>query len=131
MKTKAIILVVVAIAFFSFQIASAQQTVEKQNTTIVSDTTKINYTCPMHSEIVSNKPGTCPKCGMELVKQEKGKTQSEPMKHNMGSMMGPMHGKSDMDQNSTGQKSDNMNMMKGMGIFMGIMMVIMMVVILF
>ncbi|WP_426478711.1 multicopper oxidase domain-containing protein [Chryseobacterium sp. CBSDS_008] len=28
------------------------------------------YTCPMHPEIVSNKPGKCPKCGMELVEKE-------------------------------------------------------------
>jgi len=25
------------------------------------------YTCPMHPEIVSDKPGKCPKCGMNLV----------------------------------------------------------------
>ncbi|MFA5991769.1 MAG: heavy metal-binding domain-containing protein [Candidatus Doudnabacteria bacterium] len=25
------------------------------------------YTCPMHPEVVSNEPGKCPKCGMELV----------------------------------------------------------------
>src|SRR5881397_632794 len=33
------------------------------------------YTCPMHSEIRSTSPGTCPKCGMTLVpvaKTEKG-----------------------------------------------------------
>lgn len=29
------------------------------------------YTCPMHSEITSDKPGSCPKCGMKLVKTEK------------------------------------------------------------
>lgn len=26
----------------------------------------VSYTCPMHSDIKSNKPGDCPKCGMEL-----------------------------------------------------------------
>ena len=25
------------------------------------------YTCPMHPEIQSEKPGSCPKCGMSLV----------------------------------------------------------------
>jgi Cu+-exporting ATPase len=25
-----------------------------------------SYTCPMHPEVVQDKPGTCPKCGMEL-----------------------------------------------------------------
>ncbi len=28
--------------------------------------TRIEYTCPMHPEIVRDRPGTCPKCGMAL-----------------------------------------------------------------
>ena len=24
------------------------------------------YACPMHPEVTSNEPGTCPKCGMKL-----------------------------------------------------------------
>jgi len=28
------------------------------------------YTCKMHPEVISDKPGKCPKCGMDLVKKE-------------------------------------------------------------
>jgi Cu(I)/Ag(I) efflux system membrane fusion protein len=28
------------------------------------------WTCPMHPEVVKDKPGTCPICGMDLVKKE-------------------------------------------------------------
>ena len=30
------------------------------------------YTCPMHPEIIRNAPGSCPICGMDLVKKETG-----------------------------------------------------------
>ena len=38
-------------------------------------TMAMTYTCPMHSEVTSDKPGKCPKCGMDLVvkKQLKNK----------------------------------------------------------
>ena len=31
---------------------------------------KASYTCPMHPEVTSDKPGNCPKCGMRLEKAE-------------------------------------------------------------
>ncbi|MBO9199609.1 MULTISPECIES: heavy metal-binding domain-containing protein [Niastella] len=36
---------------------------------------KIMYVCPMHPEVVSDKPGKCPKCGMQL------KIMSDTPKH--------------------------------------------------
>ncbi|MDO8487385.1 MAG: copper-translocating P-type ATPase [Candidatus Curtissbacteria bacterium] len=36
------------------------------------------YTCPMHAEVLSANPGTCPKCGMVLVKAE-GKMSHQNM----------------------------------------------------
>ena len=32
---------------------------------------KQTYTCPMHQEVKSDKPGKCPKCGMDLVLEDK------------------------------------------------------------
>ena len=28
------------------------------------------YTCSMHPEVVADKPGKCPKCGMELIEKK-------------------------------------------------------------
>jgi hypothetical protein len=30
-------------------------------------TSTVKYTCRMHPEVISDKPGKCPKCGMQLV----------------------------------------------------------------
>lgn len=52
----------------------------------LSDTTKkvkpakVQYTCTMHPEVLSDKPGKCPKCGMALVKKEPAKKKTEKMK---------------------------------------------------
>lgn len=58
------------------------------NPTAVSDTTKtkkvkpakVQYTCTMHPEVISDKPGKCPKCGMTLVKKVDTKKKPATMK---------------------------------------------------
>jgi hypothetical protein len=30
----------------------------------------VQYTCPMHPEVVQDKQGKCPKCGMDLVEKK-------------------------------------------------------------
>ncbi|TZG00346.1 multicopper oxidase domain-containing protein (plasmid) [Chryseobacterium panacisoli] len=43
---------------------------EKKAVSPVKTQAQISYTCPMHPEVVSDKPGKCPKCGMDMVEKE-------------------------------------------------------------
>ena len=42
---------------------------QKPNPNDPSFKVKIIYTCPMHPEVQMDKPGKCPKCGMELIEK--------------------------------------------------------------
>lgn len=63
MKTLLSIAMIVFIGTFS---VNAQTTPAKGNTLPHAPV----YTCPMHPEIITNKPGKCPKCGMTLVEKK-------------------------------------------------------------
>jgi hypothetical protein len=59
--------------------------------------TATKYTCVMHPEVVNDKPGRCPKCGMELVPmkaKKKAKALPSPSEHASHDMPRPMHGMS-------------------------------------
>ncbi len=77
----------------------------------------VTYTCQMHPDIHSAKPGNCPKCGMKLVKEKpkaaikKSSSMKMPMKDtvkkkdNMGRMK-----MDEKNSNPTPQKADGMKM---------------------
>ncbi|MDQ3016445.1 MAG: cadmium-translocating P-type ATPase [Bacteroidota bacterium] len=57
-----------------------QNTKEKPNQTLVPLSAKEQYTCPMHPEIIRDKPGNCPICGMNLVPLNKSGNENEQPK---------------------------------------------------
>ena len=45
---------------------SNQKTITKNQNMAATKT----YTCSMHPEVISDKPGKCPKCGMVLIEKK-------------------------------------------------------------
>lgn len=41
----------------------------------------MKYICPMHPDVVMDKPGMCPKCGMELIEVKSSKSKMQNMDH--------------------------------------------------
>jgi len=51
--------------------AQTSTTTSKQTTTKTTmKPVAMKYTCPEHPDVVMNKPGKCPKCGMALVEKK-------------------------------------------------------------
>lgn len=55
----------------------AQDSTHKSGTHEHKTTASKKYTCTMHPEVVKNKPGKCPKCGMTLVPVKKKTAKKE------------------------------------------------------
>ncbi len=73
-KTKLFLLtaaIISLIGFYSYNAAYSfeNNTISAGNSVTDSTTTK-TYTCPMHPDVISDKPGSCPKCGMDLELKE-------------------------------------------------------------
>ncbi len=87
MKTNILITILIAFLVTGF-IACNNSETQTDNTTTQTDTlgmrkvmgTDEMYTCTMHNEVMSEKPGKCPKCEMTLVKQKMTDAQMKMMK---------------------------------------------------
>jgi hypothetical protein len=70
---KKVMLIAVAILFSVATVFGADLHTGKSvaDSTKKAKSAKVVYTCPMHTDVVSYKPGKCPKpnCGMTLVKK--------------------------------------------------------------
>ncbi|WP_091373504.1 heavy metal-binding domain-containing protein [Mucilaginibacter mallensis] len=81
---KKVTLMAIAILFAGTSVFAAH------STNLVTDTAKtkkakvakVQYTCPMHHDVLSDKPGKCPKpnCSMTLVKVDPAKKKPAAMK---------------------------------------------------
>lgn len=88
MKTK-ILIAVIAIGLFTTSPVLAQ---EKEQAKMENEQMeKATYTCPMHAEVKSDKPGEGPECGMALVEKKMNKMM---MKHD-STKMNMKHNKMD------------------------------------
>lgn len=43
---------------------------EGNSTPVSPDSPKATFICPMHADVISAAPGSCPKCGMALVRKD-------------------------------------------------------------
>jgi len=122
MKTK-ILIAILTVGIFSISTIKAQEKAKMKQDTMKMGHSKMKmidkskeveikhelmeidsmYTCPMHTDVKSDKPGACPKCGMDLKKMEMKK---DSMKMNMD------HSKMKMMDLKMEMKHDSMTMSK-------------------
>jgi ABC-type oligopeptide transport system substrate-binding subunit len=68
MKKSLLAIGLVLLAALMFNACGNSSSKEKQSTT--KEVAKVEYTCTMHPEIIRDKPGDCPICGMTLVEKK-------------------------------------------------------------
>ncbi len=61
----AVIVSLMGIYSYNLAYSFEKNTISAGNSVTDSTLTK-TYICPMHPEVISDKPGKCPKCGMDL-----------------------------------------------------------------
>ncbi len=75
----ALVILYSAVAVFAAGMNHGKMTADTTKTKKVKSI-KVQYTCTMHPEVLSDKPGKCPKCGMALVKKEASKKKAATVK---------------------------------------------------
>jgi hypothetical protein len=69
MKHPTMALAVVALAGALLAGAGCSKSDSQSNQSSGNTQTNVLYTCSMHPDVVTNAPGKCPRCGMDLVKK--------------------------------------------------------------
>lgn len=108
------VVLIMGLILASFTTTSTYSQTQKAKT---SQNQTVKYTCTMHSEVVQDKPGNCPKCGMKLVvKKEKPitnvnqKQDSTMVKHDHRKMVQDTTRVRKQKMDSTTQKHNHMDM---------------------
>lgn len=68
----------ICVAILSFAVATFAQTSPASSPAATASPAAQQYTCPMHPEVVQDKPGKCPKCGMNLAPKKEEKKPQTP-----------------------------------------------------
>ncbi|RYF97386.1 MAG: copper ABC transporter, partial [Chitinophagaceae bacterium] len=68
MKKNSIVKTIFALFFLMTLFTSCKD--KEKSVTQADAAVKAEYTCPMHSHVISDKPGKCPVCHMDLVPKD-------------------------------------------------------------
>lgn len=80
MNARKIFLLVLILGFAALAVILIYRNYVHQDGHEHSQVQKSLYYCPMHPDYTSDKPGSCPICGMDLVKQETAEKTSDKQK---------------------------------------------------
>jgi hypothetical protein len=75
-EMKKVIFIILILLSTQILLAQTENKVIKGKT-VPEPTVQARYTCPLHPEVSSDKPGICGKCGMELAKKKMDKKQKK------------------------------------------------------
>ena len=67
---KSITLCVISLTLILTSCGSAEKKESTSPEQSGAATEKVQYTCSMDPDVITDKPGSCPKCGMDLIVKE-------------------------------------------------------------